>query len=170
MNAPECSQALCWSPDGTAVAAGGADTVRIWDIATGTVSRVLKGYRSAVYALAWSPDGARIASAGGSGRVRLVDAHTGKLDRSFTGHGTACWTIGWSPDGGRLAAGGRSGVLVLWDLATGRGPEIRVTYRSPGLRTWPGPRTVRGSRPATPRVRCTSGTPERERRSGPPPP
>lgn len=39
----ECSQALCRSPDGSAVAAGGADTVQGWDVATGTVRRPAVG-------------------------------------------------------------------------------------------------------------------------------
>ena len=71
--------------------------------------------------LAFSPDGARIASAGGSGPVRLLDAHTGQvastieLERNPTDRTVAAF----SPDG-RFLVLGCGNIACVVDVATGR--------------------------------------------------
>jgi WD40 repeat protein len=54
-----------WSPDGRSVATAADDAlVRIWEVATGRVLRVLTGHTKEVYVVAWSPDGKALVSAG----------------------------------------------------------------------------------------------------------
>lgn len=51
------------SPDGRHLATGGADGVRIWDVATGAMVKPLKGHFADVNGVAFSADGQRFATA-----------------------------------------------------------------------------------------------------------
>jgi WD40 repeat protein len=63
---------LDWSPDGDLVAVGASDKlIRIYDTATGALVDTLAGHGDLVTALAWSPDGRRLASTAGGVRVSL---------------------------------------------------------------------------------------------------
>ena len=56
---------LDWSPDGSRIAVGGNDAViSIIDVETGVTSKTLRGHAEPVTAVAYSPDGTRLASAG----------------------------------------------------------------------------------------------------------
>jgi WD40 repeat protein len=71
---PVALHGLDWSPDGGAIAVGGADKlIRIYDPATGALSDTLAGHQDLVTALAWSPDGTRLASTAGGVRVNLEE-------------------------------------------------------------------------------------------------
>lgn len=63
---------LAFSPDGRQLVTGSADhTVRIWDVASGSETAVLRGHESLVTALGISADGTRVAS-GSFDRTVLV--------------------------------------------------------------------------------------------------
>ena len=71
---------LDWSPDGTLLAAGAKDkSVYLVDAATGAHYDRLEGHADVVSAVAWSPDGATLASTAGGTRVSmsLLDVATG---------------------------------------------------------------------------------------------
>jgi WD40 repeat protein len=86
----------------------------------------LDGGDGGVRALAFSPDGARLASAGADGMVRVWDRQTAKEVLTLKGPDDAITTVAFSPDGRRLAAGSTAGTLRVWDA--GRG-EVLVTWR-----------------------------------------
>jgi WD40 repeat protein len=73
-------------------------------------------------ALAWSADGARIATAGPKGVVRLWDAQTGQpLHTLEAPEATADLTsLAFSPDGQTVVGGGTDGVVRLWQTADGK--------------------------------------------------
>ncbi|MGC3996608.1 MAG: protein kinase [Anaeromyxobacter sp.] len=64
----------------------------------------------AVLALAWSPDGARLATGGGDGFLRIFDAADGALRVRAGLPGGALFHLAWSRDGRRLAVASEDGV------------------------------------------------------------
>jgi WD40 repeat protein len=109
------------SPSGRHVVSGSADkTLRLWDVATGRLIRVIEGHALPVTAVAFSPDERSVASGSADKTLKLWDVATGKLVRSFEGHSDTVTSIAYSRDGRSLVSGSWDKTLRLWDVATGR--------------------------------------------------
>lgn len=88
-------------------------TIRIWDLATGTCSAVLKGHQGGVYALAVLGDG-RLASGSSDETIRLRDPASGECSAVFHGHQGGVNALALLGDG-RLASGSDDKTIRLWD-------------------------------------------------------
>lgn len=128
--------ALAWSPDGkriaTACSSIGIDkTIHIWNAATG---QKLLHYDSrygllpnfSVLALAWSPDGTRIASTCGDKTIRIWNATNGNHIANLKVRSEWVSSVAWSPDSKRIALTNSNHTAQVWDALTG---ELIVTYR-----------------------------------------
>ena len=109
--------AVVWSPDGTRIATGSGDGVRVWDAVTGEGLFSL-GYGRGVESVAWSPDNSRIATGSDNG-VRVWDAVTGKELLSLE-HGHGVKSVAWSPDSRRIVTSSTFDDLRVWDAVTGK--------------------------------------------------
>jgi WD40 repeat protein len=112
---------LAFSPDGRWLAASNVYTqgcptagtcenaAQVWDAATGRPAGRMV-HADVVTALAFSPDGSRIASGGSDGTLRIWDPATGAEMSHITGAGSP-WSVAFGPDGRTLAAGGYDGSI-----------------------------------------------------------
>lgn len=80
---PASVHGICWNPAGTQIAVASEGEARVYDAKTGSRIATLPGHEGAIFAVAFTPDGQRVATGGYDGIVRLFDAATGKLKSAF---------------------------------------------------------------------------------------
>lgn len=103
----------CFSP-GAKLLASASDDLLIWDVTEGTLIRRLK-QTEWVTALAFSPDGATLATGHDDGSVRLWDARTQKLVGQIEAHPEAVSAIAFDPTGKCFATAGEDRTVRVWD-------------------------------------------------------
>ena len=126
-------QTVVWSPDGRHIASGSDDrTVQVWMplkpkstffskfLLTHSESSY-RGHAAKVYAVAWSPNGQRLASVSADKTLQVWDAASNKKFFIYRNNSASLNTIAWSPDSRYIAAGGNDKMAHIWDGFTRQG-------------------------------------------------
>ncbi|KAI0274797.1 WD40 repeat-like protein [Gloeopeniophorella convolvens] len=140
-------------PTSTYLASGAADgTVKVWDIARGFPTHVLRGHGGVVSALAWSyPRTAgletrkmRLFTASIDTRIRVWDLTQGaeqaragkqvKPEAVLEGHVSVPRGLDITEDGRWLISGGRDQVVLVWDMAE---KKHKKSVKGKDKETWP---------------------------------
>jgi WD40 repeat protein/predicted Ser/Thr protein kinase len=130
---PWASYQMRVSPAGRQVAAWDEtdQAIHLWDATTGKELAALRGHEAEVLALAYRPDGKRLASGSVDHTIRIWDADTGRPLTVLRGHQGPVANLAYSPDGRRiLSLPVDDHTYRLWDAAIGQ--EIAVLGRQEG--------------------------------------
>src|SRR5207253_2108511 len=99
--------------------------LKVWDIASG--EELFTRKTLALFSVAFSPDGKRLASASGDqvytgepGEIKMWEATSGQELITIKGHDNESWSEGFSPDGKRLASSSADTTVKPWDVGTGQ--------------------------------------------------
>jgi WD40 repeat protein len=79
----------------------------------------LTGHEGPVYGVAYSPDGATVASCSGDQSIRIWDLTAGTQLKALSGHTGAVYSLQFNADGKQLLSAGTDGTARLWDAAAG---------------------------------------------------
>ena len=117
--------------------------------------RLTVRHSDSVNAVAWSPDGRRLATGSADSLAKIWDAGDGRELSAMAGHTESVNSIAWSPDGRYLATAGFDNTVKVWKADTGtelmtlRGHKanVRSVAWSPD-----GTRLVTGSEDHTARI------------------
>jgi len=99
--------------------------VRLLDVETGDVERVLARASDVVLDVALRPAGGELAVGGVDGVLRVIDAASGREVRTISSHGDWVTAVAWSEDGTRLASASRDKTVKVFDAASG---ELVATF------------------------------------------
>lgn len=112
-------RSLTVEPENKWFASGAGDrTIKIWDLATGSLRLTLTGHISTVRGLAVSPRHPYLFSCGEDKMVKCWDLETNKVIRHYHGHLSGVYTLSLHPTLDVLVTGGRDGVARVWDMRT----------------------------------------------------
>jgi WD40 repeat protein/serine/threonine protein kinase len=120
---------VAFHPQGSQVATAGADgTVSLWPVVellakneteSATPAVTLNGHEGNVVDVAFSADGALLATAGRDDTARVWDTTTGEIVLTLSGHEGSVRDVVFTADGDFLVTGSSDTTVRIWDLVTG---------------------------------------------------
>ncbi|HXD89316.1 MAG TPA: M56 family metallopeptidase [Urbifossiella sp.] len=93
--------------------------VAVSNVRTRQLVLTLTGHTDAVTAIAFSPDGSRIATTSDDGTARTWNSTDGRKLAALDGRGKWMKSVAFSPDGRTLVTGGYDKTVRLWNAASG---------------------------------------------------
>ena len=117
--------AVALTRDGKKLVTGSYDqTLRIWNVKTGSLLRTLSDHSKEIYCVATSGDGKLVASGGAERTIKLWDLRTGELVRSLgnliLGHADTVTALAFSPNHQFLVSASQDKTVRLWSLKSGK--------------------------------------------------
>ncbi|MBD3882082.1 WD40 repeat domain-containing protein [Phormidium tenue FACHB-886] len=128
-------EAIAFSSDGSTIASAGLERViELWNWQTGRPIRTLTGYASAIYAIAFSPDGQTLAFSPNSRQqaaqnqtaaqpesntIYFVNLAGKQVGQPLRGHSDYITSLAFSPSGRTLISGSWDNTAKIWNVQTG---------------------------------------------------
>ena len=108
--------------------------MRLWDLNTGHPVRTFKGHTDRICSVAFSPNGATLASSSFDWTVKLWDAGIPSQplvlrSRSLLDYHNVAFCVAFSPDSRQIASGHTDRAVRVWEADTGR---LRFTLTGHG--------------------------------------
>lgn len=125
---------LAVSPDGNWLATGSPGTdAKLWDANSGEALGTLTGHVAEVSAIAFAPQGDRLASGDDRGRIRIWkrDGAGGgqwSLERELAGHSRTITAMRFTPDGQRLVSASGDRTCGQWNVTTGEELPLQLKH------------------------------------------
>jgi WD40 repeat protein len=96
------------------------NSVRLFNAATRITSKTLIGHPQPAYAIAWSADGAWLATGDETARMFLWDARTGEKLKEMRNHQRGIQNLSFNLPRTMLVSTGKDDVVKIWDPLTGK--------------------------------------------------
>jgi DNA-binding beta-propeller fold protein YncE len=103
--------------------------VKFFNVETGVLIADLFTTDDEVFAVAFSPDGTRLAAAAADRSIRLFDVASRQQQKMIEDHADWVMDIAWSPDGKKVATASRDKTSKVFDSTTG---ESQSTFNGHG--------------------------------------
>src|SRR5581483_5436184 len=133
---PDYIRAIVWNSTGDQIGIATENgTIHILDT-SGQVVRSLQNSGGGVYALAWSPDGTKLASGEADKTVKVWNVTTGQVSLTFSGHTASILSVAWSSNSAKIASASyeeTSQNVRVWDAATGQQLRAIPAGEAPAL-------------------------------------
>lgn len=116
------ASAIVISPDGQTLVSGGQDkAIKVWDLQTGELKKILQSDSGEISAVAIAPDGKTVVSGSGDRVVRIWDITSDRPPQILRGHSGNVTHVDISSDGKTIISldDGQSSEIKVWDAATG---------------------------------------------------
>jgi WD40 repeat protein/transcriptional regulator with XRE-family HTH domain len=120
---------VAFSPDGSLVAGcGNRPTIGLWQVDSGKLLKELETevQGSAVYSLAFSPDGQSLLSGSKNGTLCLCDLNNEIPPKIWQGHNSLIRSVAFSPNGQLVASCGEEQTVKVWEVQTSLGECYRT--------------------------------------------
>ena len=126
------TSSVAWKPDGTQIALGANDgSIYIFDYATKTEVKILRGHKGIVYGLTWNPDQIRLASTSEDGTIRIWDTTNDTAQIiPYPKKLAVTLQISWSLDGSKLYYGATDDGLQIIPA-----PQVQTPTPQPDTQT-----------------------------------
>jgi WD40 repeat protein len=116
----DAGSCLKFNSDGTLLAVGYHDkSVRIWDIALGTIEQTFEGHNSGIEALDFSPDNSILISASLDSTVRFWNLSKNSSQKRVQKKMLCVRSVHFNKSRNLLASGHEGNLIKLWDLDSG---------------------------------------------------
>jgi WD40 repeat protein len=118
---------LAWAHEQGAV-------VRVWDLARARLKGNFNEGGGRARAIAFAPDGTKLATGNESGVITLWDLATGKPAATLAGHQQSIRALAFTPDGKQLASSSHDETVKLWEVSSGKETAVlRGTGSATGM-------------------------------------
>ena len=135
-------QTVCFAPNDKTVAVAGYKDIRLWEVATGNLSRTLPAPGGQVRSMTFTNDSTRLITGSADKIIRIWDVDTGRELRQWNAQSTVPIKLQISHDGIHLASLGQiefsdapGDRIHLWDIETGQ-PSGQLVHAGKHLRTF----------------------------------